>query len=107
MQVAFSLTSESTPWLTRSYSSLSQAAKESADSRLWGGVHFPAANYDGLTLGKLVASKVYERIQPKQAVVTQQRKLAGAAGGAGAAAAHRKPTVSSEKAATTGRRMWL
>lgn len=35
--------------------------QESADSRTYGGVHFPSANYDGLKLGKLIASKVYDR----------------------------------------------
>lgn len=101
-QVTFQLTSESTPWITRTYKSLSQAAKESADSRQYAGVHFPSANYDGLKLGKLVASKVYDRIQPKQAVVTQQRKVAK---GAPAVVS----TEAGPKAAATGRRRlrWL
>lgn len=85
---------------------------------MYAGVHFPSANYDGLTLGKLVASKVYDRIQPKQAVVTQQRKLAAATAGAGKKAwkkAQQAGAVSAEAdkkdgAAVTGRRMlsdWL
>jgi len=110
LQVTFSLTSESTPWITRTYKSLSQLAKESADSRLYAGVHFNAANYDGLKLGKLVASKVYDRIQPKQAVITQQRKAASSASatngklatrGVNTESAYRQPAAT----ATTGRRL--
>lgn len=35
-----------------------------ADSRLYGGVHFKSSNVDGLKLGRLVASKAFDRIQP-------------------------------------------
>lgn len=35
-----------------------------ADSRMYAGVHFRSANVDGGKLGKLVADKVFERIQP-------------------------------------------
>jgi hypothetical protein len=58
LQVKFTITSESTPWITRTYNSISEVAKESADSRLYGGVHFNSSNYDGLTLGRLVANKM-------------------------------------------------
>lgn len=75
-QVTFKLTSESTPWVTRTYASITQVANESANSRLLGGVHFRSANNDGLKLGRLVASKVYDQIQPGQAIVTQQRRAA-------------------------------
>jgi hypothetical protein len=104
-QVTFSLTSESTPWITRTYNSLSQAAKESADSRQYAGVHFPSANYDGLTLGKLVASKVYDRIQPKTAVVTQQRRNAAAASSKPVAAGGVQTEAAAGVRAVTGRRL--
>jgi hypothetical protein len=35
-----------------------------AESRLLAGVHFRAAIEDGAKLGQLVASKVFDRIQP-------------------------------------------
>jgi hypothetical protein len=44
--VSFSIASDSTPWLgKRSFSSFSQAAKEGAISRLYGGVHFPVSTF--------------------------------------------------------------
>lgn len=53
-----------------------------ADSRLYAGVHFRAANDDGAKLGQLVAGKMFNRIQPtkqaKQAAVASEK---GAAGG--------------------------
>lgn len=75
---------------------------------MYAGVHFPSGNEDGLKLGRLVASKVFDRVQPKGAVLTQQRKAAAVAGAA-------KPTaaVSTEaayrKSTAAGRRLmhWL
>jgi hypothetical protein len=63
-QVDFTVRSEGAPWVgERRYSSLTAAAKEVGDSRLWGGVHFPSANADGLTLGRLVAKQVLARLK--------------------------------------------
>ena len=60
-QVDFSIGSEGAPWLgKRNYSSLTAAAEEVGDSRLFGGVHFPSANADGLKLGRLVGARVFE-----------------------------------------------
>ena len=54
-QVAFSVTSGS-PFggITRSFTSFSQAARESADSRVYAGIHFRSACEDGLTLGRRI-----------------------------------------------------
>ncbi len=61
LQVTFTIGSEGTPWLKRTYSKLTDAANEVGDSRLYGGVHFDSANKDGLKLGRLVAAKVWDK----------------------------------------------
>jgi hypothetical protein len=54
-QVAFTITS-GPPFanIKRSFSSLSAAAKESADSRVYAGIHFRSACQDGLILGRKI-----------------------------------------------------
>jgi hypothetical protein len=44
--------------LTRSFTSFSQAARESADSRVYAGIHFPSACEDGLALGRRIGQRV-------------------------------------------------
>lgn len=44
--------------ITRSFTSFSQAARESADSRVYAGIHFRSACEDGLTLGRKVGQRV-------------------------------------------------
>jgi vanadium-dependent haloperoxidase-like protein len=57
-QVAFSVTS-GPPFadITRSFTSLSQAARESADSRIYAGIHFRSACEDGLVLGRQIGER--------------------------------------------------
>jgi len=57
-QMAFSFTS-APPFagITRSFTSFSGAARESADSRVYAGIHFRSACEDGLTLGRRVAER--------------------------------------------------
>ena len=57
-QVAFSMTS-GPPFkdITRSYTSFSQAARESADSRVYAGIHFRTACEDGLVLGRKIGER--------------------------------------------------
>jgi hypothetical protein len=43
--------------IKRSFTSLSQAAKESADSRVYAGIHFRTACDDGLTLGRKIGQR--------------------------------------------------
>ena len=43
--------------LTRSFASFSQAARESADSRIYAGIHFRSACEDGLGLGRKVGQR--------------------------------------------------
>jgi len=44
--------------ITRSFTSFSQAARESADSRVYAGIHFRSACEDGLDLGRQVGQRV-------------------------------------------------
>ncbi len=44
--------------ITRSFTSFSQAARESADSRVYAGIHFRSACEDGLSLGRKVGERV-------------------------------------------------
>jgi PAP2 superfamily len=57
-QVAFSVTS-GPPFkdITRSFTSVSQAARESADSRVYAGIHFRSACEDGLVLGHKIGER--------------------------------------------------
>jgi hypothetical protein len=57
-QVRFSTTSAK-PFdgITRSFSSFSQAARESADSRVYAGIHFRSACEDGLVLGRKIGQR--------------------------------------------------
>jgi hypothetical protein len=43
--------------ITRSFTSFSQAARESADSRVYAGIHFPSACEDGLVLGRKIGQR--------------------------------------------------
>jgi PAP2 superfamily len=57
-QVSFSVTS-GPPFadITRSFTSVSQAARESADSRIYAGIHFRTACEDGLVLGRKIGER--------------------------------------------------
>jgi len=59
-QTAFSLTSETTPGVTRYYSSFSGAVDEVRDARVFGGIHFRSACQDGQEMGGRVAAYVVE-----------------------------------------------
>ena len=54
----FTLPSEDPSIAPRSYTSFSQAARESADSRLYGGIHWRSDNQDGLTAGRKIGNFV-------------------------------------------------
>jgi hypothetical protein len=57
-QVSFSTTSgKPFEGLTRSFTSFSQAARESADSRVYAGIHFRSACDDGLALGRKIGER--------------------------------------------------
>jgi hypothetical protein len=46
----------------RTFASFDAAADEVAISRLYGGIHFPMDNEDGLAVGRCVADKIIERV---------------------------------------------
>lgn len=46
----------------RYYASFDEAAYEVALSRLYGGIHYPMDNFDGLDMGHCVAAKIIERV---------------------------------------------
>lgn len=58
--IEFSLPSDSLPGARRTYRSLWACAEEVSQSRLYGGIHFPSALRDGLTLGRQVAHHLLE-----------------------------------------------
>jgi hypothetical protein len=52
----FSFESASVPGVTRRFTSFQQAAEEAAISRVYGGIHFPFDNADGLATGRQVGA---------------------------------------------------
>lgn len=62
--ISFTLESEDASVSNRSFTSFSQAAEESAVSRLYGGIHFSFDNNDGLvvgrSIGRYVASELFK-----------------------------------------------
>jgi hypothetical protein len=56
--IAFSVNSDGTPCVFRTFTSLSQAANESGQSRIYGGIHFQSANRDGLASGRALGEYV-------------------------------------------------
>src|SRR5438093_339049 len=58
-QASFTVTSgKPFEGITRSFTSFSQAARESADSRVYAGIHFRSACEDGLVLGRKIGQRV-------------------------------------------------
>jgi PAP2 superfamily/Vanadium chloroperoxidase N-terminal domain len=59
-QIAFTMTS-GPPFagITRSFTSVSQAARENADSRVLGGIHFRSACQGGLALGEQIGRRAF------------------------------------------------
>jgi MYXO-CTERM domain-containing protein len=77
---AFTVGSDTQLGFTRSFTSLSQAAEENANSRIYGGIHFRYANEAGITLGHKIADRVTTQLLKADAVPTDNG--AGGAGGA-------------------------
>jgi hypothetical protein len=47
------------PGITRSFTSFSQSAREAADSRVYGGIHFRSSCEDGLVVGRKIGEHVF------------------------------------------------
>lgn len=62
-QVTFTTTSEGLPGVTRTFTSLSAAAAEAGQSRIYGGIHFQFDNTDGLALGRAVGEYVLTHVE--------------------------------------------
>jgi hypothetical protein len=61
--VEFSIGTEGAPSIgLRKYKSITAAANEVGDSRVYGGVHFNASSVDGLTLGRLVGAQAFKDV---------------------------------------------
>jgi hypothetical protein len=58
-EMEFTVNSDGTPEAFRTFTSFSQAAQESADSRLYAGIHWQYANQDGLVGGQDLGEYVY------------------------------------------------
>jgi hypothetical protein len=56
----FVTTSDGLPGVTRRFRKFSDAAREAGISRIYGGIHFPSANRDGLECGKKIGQYVVE-----------------------------------------------
>jgi membrane-associated phospholipid phosphatase len=70
--IPFSFASDSLPGVTRSFTSFQQAAEEAAQSRVYGGIHYPFDNVDGLATGRAVGAwtlKVFQRIAKERGPV--------------------------------------
>jgi hypothetical protein len=64
--IAFTTGSDFLPGISRSFPSFSAAAAEAAASRLYGGIHYRAANEDGLQAGIQIGERAMtEFLQPK------------------------------------------
>lgn len=69
--VAFSTTSDALPGVTRTFTSLSQAAEEAGQSRIYGGIHWQFDNQAGLANGRALAEHAfYNFLTPVQAPST-------------------------------------
>jgi membrane-associated phospholipid phosphatase len=64
--ISFAAGSDALPGVTRQFASFSAAAREAAVSRLYGGIHFRAANDDGLAGGISIGEWAFSHfMQPK------------------------------------------
>lgn len=56
----FDISSDTAPGIMRHFHSLTEAAIEIGNSRIWGGIHFRSADLDGQELGRMVGGWVFE-----------------------------------------------
>lgn len=59
----FTFSSASLPGVTRHFTSFQQAADEAAASRVYGGIHFPFDNADGLAMGRAIGAWTIDTFQ--------------------------------------------
>ena len=61
-RVHFSVGCDGLPGITRTYESLRACSEEIGMSRIYGGIHFPSANRNGLNTGKVLAEFVTQKL---------------------------------------------
>jgi membrane-associated phospholipid phosphatase len=61
-QISFTTTSDGLPGVTRSFASLSAAAEEAGQSRIYGGIHWQYDNQAGLASGRALAEHVFFKV---------------------------------------------
>lgn len=59
--IPFTTGSDALPGVTRSFTSFSDAATEAGMSRIYGGIHFMAANIGGLSAGEAIAEQAFAK----------------------------------------------
>jgi hypothetical protein len=65
-QIAFTLSSDEVPGVTRSYQSLSQAIQENGDSRVYMGVHWHFDCAQGIAVGRNIADYTIANVMTKR-----------------------------------------
>lgn len=60
--IAFTINSDTTPTVFRSFTGFWQAAEESGWSRIYGGIHYRAANLNGLSAGAAIGQYVVQNL---------------------------------------------
>jgi hypothetical protein len=72
----FVTTSDGLPGVVRRFQRFSEAAREAGLSRVYGGIHFPAANENGLETGRKVGEYVARTLFPSRgaSTIADQRK---------------------------------
>ncbi len=65
-EIAFTTTSEDLPGVSRSFPSFSSAADEAGLSRIYGGIHFMSANFQGLHSGGNIGQHVMDNFLKKR-----------------------------------------
>jgi membrane-associated phospholipid phosphatase len=66
--VSFTSTSSGLPGISRSYDSFAAAADEAGISRIYGGIHFLAADVDGLAASRALGNYVFDNFLAAKAI---------------------------------------
>jgi hypothetical protein len=72
-ECTFSVSSDASPGMTRTFRSFSAAAEEISASRLYGGIHFRFSCEDGLVVGRQIATEVMKRMNSRNGMKVAAR----------------------------------
>jgi hypothetical protein len=70
--ISFTIDSDGLPGVTRSFDSLSQAAEEAGQSRIYGGIHWQYDNRDAIAGGRALAEHVFANFLRPQGAVADE-----------------------------------